>query len=156
MELPEPSEQNAFLREHAVVLAASLRRWTGHELLPGVPEPEFGRALFHAPFAVVSHGTEPDPIFNYANRTALRLFEMTWEQLTALPSRLSAEPVHRDERARLMARVTARGYIDDYQGARVSSTGRRFRIEAATVWNLVDDSGAYRGQAAIFSRWTAL
>ena len=30
----------------------------------------------------------------------------------------------------------------------------RFRIERATVWNVVDAGGVYRGQAATFSEWT--
>ena len=55
--------------------------------------------------------------------------------------------------ARLMAAVTARGFIDDYAGIRITRTGRRFRIHRATVWNVVDDSGAAAGQAATFSDW---
>ena len=76
--------------------------------------------------------------------------------LTRTPSRLTAGPVHRDERARLLARTLRDGYVDDYAGIRVSSTGRRFRIEQAIVWNLVDAAGVHRGQAATFDRWTPL
>jgi hypothetical protein len=36
-----------------------------------------GTEDFEAPIAVMSHGTAKEPIFNYANRTALNLFEMT-------------------------------------------------------------------------------
>jgi hypothetical protein len=36
---------------------------------------------------------------------------------------------------------------------RVSKSGRRFLIDRATVWNLLDDSGAHYGQAATFSAW---
>ena len=35
----------------------------------------------------------------------------------------------------------------------VSKTGRRFLIENATVWNLLDEAGAPYGQAATFSGW---
>jgi hypothetical protein len=70
-----------------------------------------------------------------------------------MPSRLSAEPLAREERARLLARVAARGYVDDYTGVRISSTGRRFRVRDATVWNLTDEQGYYRGQAACLRRW---
>ena len=62
----------------------------------------------------------------------------------------------RDERARLLAAVTANGFIDDYAGIRISKTGRRFRIAQATVWNLLDESGTFSGQAAMFSRWEFL
>jgi hypothetical protein len=47
----------------------------------------------------------------------------------------------------------AQGYIDDYAGVRVSRTGRRFLIEGATVWNLIETDGRLVGQAATFSRW---
>ena len=73
-----------------------------------------------------------------------------------MPSRLSAEPDLRSERAALMARVTRDGFIDDYSGVRVSATGRRFRIQKATVWNLDDDAGTRHGQAAAFSDWAFL
>ena len=111
------------------------------------------KALYHAPFAVVSHDTADDPIFNYANKKAMELFEMDWQTITQLPSRKSAEPVNRDERERLLAEVAEHGYIDDYSGIRISASGRQFRIEGATVWNLVDRQGGYAGQAAIFSNW---
>ena len=85
---------------------------------------------------------------------ALALWEMDLATLTRTPSRLTAEPVHRDERARLLARTARDGFVDDYSGIRISSTGRRFRIEQAIVWNLVDAAGIRRGQAATFDRWT--
>jgi len=113
-------------------------------------------ALYQAPFVVLSHGTETDPIFNYANLTAQRLFEMTWAQMTSLPSRLSAEPLRRQQRERLLTAVSERGYIDDYRGVRISSTGRRFLIEQATVWNLRDTQGRPAGQAATFAQWAML
>ena len=112
------------------------------------------RALYEAPYGVVSHDTSENPVFNYANRTAQRVFEMDWQTFTRLPSRKSAEPVNRAERERLLARVTREGFIDNYQGVRISATGRRFRIEDATVWNLVDEKGVYRGQAAVVYRWS--
>ncbi len=150
----EPDESNQFCVQHATLLLNSLRRWTGRALFAELPtEGERARALYEAPCAVVSHNTASDPIFNYANRTALTLFEMTWTEFTALPSRLSAEPVHRDERARLMAEVTANGYIAHYAGVRISKTGRRFRIEDAIVWNLLDVTDTYCGQAALFDHW---
>ena len=70
--------------------------------------------------------------------------------------RYSAEAVNREARAGLLARVARDGYIDDYSGVRISASGRRFCIEAATVWNLVAADGSMHGQAASFSRWQAL
>ncbi len=112
--------------------------------------------IFHAPFVLVSHGTEPDPVLNYGNQAALDLWEMSWAELTRTPSRLTAEAPNREERARLLAAVTARGFIDDYSGIRISKTGRRFRIAQATVWNLLSESGLPCGQAAMFSHWEFL
>lgn len=145
------------LKRHSALLLESYRRLTGRELLPGArsgDDPVEG--LQAAPFVLVSHGPEADPILNYGNRRALELWEMGWEEFTRTPSRLTAEVPDRAERARLLAEVGRKGFIDDYSGIRISKGGRRFRIAGATVWNLVDERGEYRGQAATFSDWTYL
>lgn len=149
-----------FLRHEAAVqlarlIADSHLRVVGRPLLAAAPaEPAaLAAALWQAPCAVVAHGTEADPVFSYGNRLALELFEMDFAAFTALPSRFSAEPLARGERAALLERVARHGYIDDYAGVRISASGRRFRIAGATVWNLLDADGAYRGQAATFSQW---
>ena len=143
--------------EHVQLLLDSFARFLGRELISrqGGAEEQAER-LFQAPFVVVSHGTEADPVLNYGNAAALALWEMDLATLTSTPSRLTAEPVHRDERARLLARTARDGFVDDYSGIRISSTGKRFRIEQAIVWNLVDAAGIHRGQAATFDRWTPL
>jgi hypothetical protein len=148
----------AFLTTHAGarlgLIAESFARLTGRPLL-GEAEPS-AEALWGAPFVLLAHGTEADPLFFYGNRMGLELFELSPEALLRTPSRLSAEPVDRAERARLLEAVSARGFIEDYAGVRVSATGRRFRIEQAVVWNLVDAEGALHGQAAAFARWSAV
>lgn len=120
------------------------------------PKPSDPAAIHQAPYILVSHGTQPDPIFNYGNLAALKLFEMTWEEFTALASRHSAEPVGQAERDRLLEEVSAKGYIADYSGIRISKSGRRFKIENATVWNIIDTDGKPLGQAAMFDRWQYL
>lgn len=153
----EPGPDNQYLAEHAALLITSYQQLTGKELVKSVPIGQnLARALFEAPYGVVSHDTSADPVFNYGNRKALELFELDWSTFTRLPSRKSAEPVNRAERERLLARVTRNGFIDDYSGIRISSTGRRFRIEDATVWNTIDEEGVYCGQAAVFHRWSEL
>ena len=119
-------------------------------------ELEQSQRLYEANFVVVSHNTADDPILNYGNQAALNLWETDRETLLSMPSRKTAEPVHRDERAELLRRVTEDGYIDDYQGIRISATGKRFRIDQAIVWNLTDNSGQPAGQAATFSEWEML
>ena len=132
----------------------SYRHLTGRQLVQ--PRDDLAVALWHAPRAIVAHGTQADPIFFYGNALALDLFEMPADEFMRLPSRLSAEPMLRDERARLLDRVTRDGFIDDYAGIRISASGQRFRIEQATVWNIIDATGAMHGQAATLDRWTML
>jgi hypothetical protein len=142
---------------HSAILARSYRKFTGRDLLPGLFNPlGLSKNLFAAPFVLVSHGMEADPILNYGNAAALTLWEMTWDELTRTPSRLTAEAPLREERARLLAAVTERWCIDDYSGVRISKSGRRFRISQATVWNLVTERGEPCGQAAMFDRWEFL
>ena len=112
--------------------------------------------LFNAPFVVVSHGTQADPILNYGNRAALALWEMSWDEFTRTPSRLTTEAPNRQERARLLEGVSSKGFIDNYSGIRISKNGRRFEIFRAIIWNLITDKGEPCGQAATFSEWKFL
>ena len=105
---------------------------------------------------VVSHGTETDPLLNYGNQAALDLWELTWEQLLKMPSRLTAEPVNRAEREWMLEQARRRGFIDTYRGVRISGTGRRFLVENALIWNVLDAGQQPIGQAATFSQWTRL
>jgi hypothetical protein len=142
------------LAEHLRRLAASFTCWTGRALIAAPNDADgLAKRLFEAPFVLLSHGTESDPILNYGNRMALTLWETDWEQFTRMPSRLTAEPLAREERARVLADVTRRGYTDAYRGVRISFAGRRFVIERAVVWTIVDANERYQGQAAMFEEW---
>jgi MEKHLA domain len=145
--MPEPSEENSFWPAHAALLLESYRHWTGRDLLISATP---AQALYHAPFGVLSHDTAADPCFTYANLAAQTQFEMSWSEIVGLPSRLSAEPLAQAERESLLARVASQGYIDDYSGVRIARSGKRFTIQNATVWNLVNLSGVVLGQAACF------
>ncbi len=112
--------------------------------------------LFFAPFVVVSHGTESEPIFNYGNQKALDLWEISWQELIKMPSKKTAEPINQQERAKMLEQASKQGFIDNYRGVRITSTGKRFLIEKAIVWNLRDNEGKYCGQAATFSDWNFL
>ncbi len=139
------------------ILLDSFQQLLGYELISRQNTAlEQARALFFAPFVVLSHGTQTDPILNYGNQMALQLWEMTWEDFTLTPSRLTAEPVNREERQQILQRVTQQGYVDDYRGVRISSKGKRFLIEEAIVWNLVNHQGQFCGQAATFSDWKVI
>lgn len=138
------------------LIADSFLRLTGRELVEVPAGVSLAQAMWQAPCVVVAHGVEVDPVFFYGNQLALDLFEMPFDAFTRLPSRFSAEPVARGERDALLARVTRGGYIDDYAGVRIAASGKRFRIEQAVVWNLVDERGGLHGQAATFRHWLAL
>ncbi|BBJ00578.1 MEKHLA domain-containing protein [Ferrigenium kumadai] len=146
--LPSDVVQDERLR----LIVDSYRRLTGRPLLDEVPggDEALRLALWEAPRAIVAHGTEADPIFFYGNRLALELFEMSFEEFSRLPSRLSAEPLAQEARVKLLAKVAQRGYVDGYSGMRIASSGRHFMISDCTVWNLADEAGIPHGQAAVF------
>jgi hypothetical protein len=149
--------QTDFVIAQSQILALCFKRFTGRNLLPGnFSATELAQKLFEAPFVVVSHGTEADPILNYGNHSALTLWEMSWEEFTSTPSRLTAETPNREERARVLDAVTRRGFVDDYSGVRISKSGRRFEISRATIWNLISKDGAPCGQAAMLPQWRFL
>lgn len=158
---PNQSVENVwnlpFVIEWTQLLLNSYHHWLNQDLIvrQGNSQ-EQSRHLFESSLVVVSHGMQEDPILNYGNRVALALWEMTWEDLTRTPSRLTAEPLNREERAQMLQRASQHGFIDDYRGIRISNTGKRFTVEGAIVWNVVDSSGRQLGQAATFSRWTYL
>jgi len=149
------SLDQAFLARQTHILCASYEHWTGMPLIDAAPGLAV-QQLFAAPFAVVSHDTQADPVFNYANNQAQQLFGMSWEEITSLPSRCSAEPMDRDARAKLMDRVARHGYVDDYSGVRIAKDGTRFEIRNVTVWNLLDERRVYCGQAALIRQWFVL
>lgn len=136
------------------LIAESYHRLIGRPLVHFAPD--VALALWEAPRVIVAHGMQDDPVFFYGNRLALQVFEMDFSAFAQLPSRYSAEPLARDERARLLERVGRDGFIDDYAGVRISATGKRFRIVQAEVWNLVDAAGVSHGQAASFAHWQPL
>ncbi len=139
------------------VLLDSYRSVLGHDLIQRSGDPHVdARRLFELPAIVLSHGTENDPILNYGNRAALALWEMTPETLTALPSRLTAEPGARAAREKALEDTRRQGFSTGYEGIRISATGRRFYIHDATIWNLADGNCRPAGQAATFARWSPI
>jgi len=149
-------------RKHWVVewtqnLLDSYAYWLKKELIPRQGTSlEQAECLFTCPFVVVSHGLQDDPILNYGNKTALTLWEMNWDQLTQTPSRQTAEPLNREERASMLYQAKTMGFIADYRGVRISRSGRRFLVDCATVWNVRKPDGTPLGQAATFSDWKFL
>ena len=134
------------------LLDTTYARFIGRPLAP--PNTNAATWLYHdAPFAVLAHDTSADPRFVYANETAQRCFEYSWNELVGMHSRLSAETPAQAERQRLLDIVTRNGFVTDYRGVRIAKSGRRFWILDGTVWQLHDEHGVHRGQAAMFTKW---
>jgi MEKHLA domain len=137
------------------LLAGSYSRLTGAPLVPPEHDNQYAaRWLYEeAPYCVLAHNKDPDPVFIYGNKAAQTCFEYTWDELTCLRSRLSAEEPNREERQRLLDLVQSHGFATGYRGLRIARSGRRFWIENVTVWQLIDRGGVLRGQGAIYRQW---
>jgi hypothetical protein len=152
-----PEALQARWTKHSQALLSSFRARVGKELIERRRNaPDEAERLFAAPFVVVSHGAEVDPILNYGNAAALALWELSPPELIATPSRLTAEAELREAREHVLAETARKGFVSGYTGVRVSKTGRRFRIVDVTVWNVADADGRLLGQAATFARWEPL
>lgn len=119
-------------------------------------------AIWHADFACLAHdqfqeGGKMDPRFIYANKAALELWEASWDQMIGMPSRLSApdDPAKQKERQALLDKTAASrgGLISNYEGWRISLTGKRFKVRGLELFNIVDFSGEKIGQAAAFREY---
>ncbi len=138
------------IHRHVALLCSSYTHWTGlHLIPPAISAEDAVSELMAGPYAVVSHDTAADPIFNYANYCALELFEMDSASFTRLPSRLSAEAVNQEKRGKALDEVAKHGFVQGYSGVRIASSGRKFLIRDTTIWNLVDAQGVFHGQAAL-------
>ena len=146
--------QHPDVAAYSALLAESFARLLGRPLCAGDP----ARALWDMPQPLVSHGAGADPVFRYGNAAALALWEMDWEAFTRLPSRRSAAdlPEVQAARSRLLQAASERGWIADYEGIRVSASGRRFRIGQTVLWTVSDAAGLRHGQAALIGQVTPL
>ena len=159
--LPEPGQEPPWLAPPALVHVAWIleghQRAFGQPLLAGLRADlsprQRGQELFAAPRVVLAHDGGDDPRLIYANRAALTLWRRSWREMIGLPSRLTAEPKHRADRALALARARHQEALRGYGGIRVDRCGRRFRIESARLWTLRDGQGSACGQAASFARW---
>lgn len=151
MNAPAPSDEQivqAILDSHRSRLGAELVDRSGDAQ-------EDARRLLTLDAVVLSHDGGTDPVFVYANEAAAALWRMPVESLVGMPSRLSAPPERREERAGMLANAATEGVLRGYSGERVASDGTRFLIEDATLWT-VDGYPQGPGQAVVFRRWRDL
>ncbi|NER47333.1 MAG: MEKHLA domain-containing protein [Symploca sp. SIO1A3] len=158
-----PWQQESVIKQSQLILN-SFEVWSKHDLFnkPGLLDIKKGllniknspqnvaQQLFEAPFIVVSHGTESNPILNYGNQKALDIWELSWQNFTKTPSRDTAEAIEQVERDRLLAETSKQGFCE-FSVIRITSTGKRFKINQGVVWNLINEQQVYQGQAAVYS-----
>jgi len=162
---PSPIWHDPLMVTHAGILIRSHHLATGKELVPlkllDADPAAAAKELFFLPDrVVVSHGTQNDgegPVLNYGNSAALQRWAASWEQLTAMPSKYTAEPVEQSERQAFLQQVLDKGFVDNYVGIRIALDKTRFCMLDGCVWNVrVPEFEGLIGQAATFSRWDDL
>lgn len=151
---PPPADSNNYHRDHLAIVLENLKRWTGYDLMAdyGFAWETLGQQVFGADFYILSQDNAATPILNYGNDRVLQLWEVSWAELTTMPSQDTAKPVERSTRLAMMARVKANNYLSGYSGLRISKTGTEFHILDVTIWNLFASNGDPYGQAAWFKK----
>lgn len=137
--------------QHVQRLLNSFERLTGKSIINRSSPKEDYKKVEEGGFVLVSHNGAKDPILNYGNSFALNLWELSWEEFTQTPSRKTAESDLRDKRQQMLEVAEKQGYFDKYEGVRISSSGKRFLIKNAIIWNVFDENNEKVGQAAYFN-----
>ena len=141
-------------RDIASAILDSYSARSGHELFDRSADAlEDTQRLMNLDSVILSHDGGAEPTFVYANKAAAGLWRMPIDELVGMPSRLSAPPEHRAERATMLSDAAQSGILFGYRGERIASDGTRFIIDDATLWT-VDGYPTGPGQAVVFSRWT--
>jgi hypothetical protein len=132
---PSPLWYSDSMVSHASHLIKSYYQVTGGEELVPIrlvkENPvEASRLLFFLEDRiVVSHGTQSSgdgPILNYGNCAALKRWAASWEELTSMPSKYTAEPINQNTRDEFMKTVTRDGIVQNYSGVRISLDKSRY------------------------------
>ena len=152
-----PQTENSYLKDYIHQITTSLKKLANIEIVDfSLTLEEQAKQAFNADYVLLAHSGSNDPIFNYANQTALGLFEMSWDEFTNMPSKYSAESDERGKREQFLADVAEKGYSKNYSGIRISKSGRRFEIKNVILWNVNDAANNRIGQAALFHEYEYL
>ena len=112
-----------------------------------------GAILFNIKNPVMAHDNAKDPCLNYANDAALKLWNMGWNEMIGMPSRLTTPKKEQEQRNKALSQATKTQAIKNYQGIRVNSKGELFIIKNARIWTILDEQGNIFGQGATFNCW---
>ena len=127
--------------------------WTKGETFPVPVEAEKNREWWldqKAPFGLLVHDTQEDPVFIYANQRAQELFGYTQQEFLEIPSRKSAPSMEQQGRNQLLAEVAEIGIAQGYTGTRVDKQGNLFEITNVSVWKVLDAKQQVVAEAAMF------
>jgi hypothetical protein len=132
----------------------SLKKARGVSLLDYIHVDCIADVHSHERYAVVSHGTQDDPIFCYANAATLATFQYSEEEFYQLPSRKSAPTVggERNNRQKIMKDVDNNQVWDIPSGIRQRKDGSLFEFRDVILWNVYTDKGQRVGQCAVYDR----
>lgn len=148
----KPDVGNGFQRNHMNLMRNNLVRAGGVDIFnfskAGV---EAAERMFHAPFALFSYGNEEEPIYNYANLTALKLFDISWEDLTQTRIQDSFEAEEWKKHLGIMNQVQEKGALPNYCSSRKIKTGKSFHFKKGIIWSLKDEYLTHTGQAVVFT-----
>ena len=151
------SDQNSkidSIEKHVTLIIESYERICKKSFpIPGSKSNPLESVHHSSEYAIVSHGLQKDPIFNYANLAAQKLWKLSWEEFIQLPSKQSAKPDKIAKRELLLKEAFLKGYVENYEGTRIDKNGKEFFIKNVTLWNLMDKNGIMHGQAALFNEW---
>lgn len=104
----------------------------------------------HEGLAVLSHGVQDDPLYNYFNKGALSAFGFPEETVYGMTSKHCAPDYIRKKRQQLVDATVSENvkYLQDQ--IRQRNTGELFLIPLIILWNVYDHTGVRIGQTALF------
>lgn len=137
---------------HVRNILDSFEQLTGKKIITRTLPASDYKKIESGQFVLVSHNEFKDPILNYGNTFALNLWEMDWNSFVKTPSRKTAEVDKREKRQEILEIVNKQGYYESYEGIRISSTGKKFRIKGAIIWTVFNNERKKIGQAAFFDK----
>jgi MEKHLA domain len=131
----------------------SLKKFTGKSLfdyMDGVTQPS--QVHDNKRYAVLSHGTQEDPIYCYFNKAALEQFQWTEETIYSLPSRYSApDGAHRSARQADIEQAIQQDVTELASVIRQTRHGELFEMIKVLLWNVYDGDQRV-GQTALYDR----
>ncbi|KAG7374027.1 MEKHLA domain containing protein [Nitzschia inconspicua] len=131
----------------------SLKKITGKSLfdyMEGVTRPD--QVHDNERYAVLSHGTQDDPIYCYFNKAALQQFQWTENEIYSLPSRYSApDGADRTSRQIDVEQAIQQDLKELKSVIRQTKHGDLFEMLNVLLWNVYDGKKRV-GQTALYDR----